>query len=88
MLATENLMKEHQLILKYIDLMERYMEISLNTHQNFILFEKAHYFTAFIHEFADDFHHAKEEIILFRYLEVPCVLAHCNPIPQMLNEHK
>jgi len=87
MLVTENLMKEHQLILKYVDLMERYAEFSLKNAQNSILFEKAHYFITFIHEFADDFHHAKEEEILFRYLEVPGVLTHCNPIPQMLNEH-
>jgi hemerythrin-like domain-containing protein len=87
MLATENLMKEHQLILKYVDLMERYAELSLKNAQNSMLFEKAHYFIAFIHEFADNFHHAKEENILFRYLEVPGVLTHCNPIPQMLNEH-
>jgi hemerythrin-like domain-containing protein len=87
MLATENLMKEHQLILKYVDLMERCAEFSLKNSQNSMLFEKAHHFIAFIHEFADDFHHAKEEQILFRYLEVPGVLTHCNPIPQMLNEH-
>jgi len=87
MLATEALMKEHQLILKYVDLMERYAEISLKNPQKFMLLEKAHDFIAFIHEFADDFHHAKEEEILFRYLEVPGVLTHCNPISQMLNEH-
>lgn len=87
MLATENLMKEHQLILKYIDLIERYAELSLVNAQHSILFEKAPYFVAFIHEFADDFHHAKEENIFFRYLGDPGVLTHCNPIPQMLNEH-
>ena len=87
MLVTENLMKEHQLILSYVDLMERYAEFSLKNAPDSMLFEKAHDFISFIHEFADDFHHAKEEEILFRYLEVPGVLTHCNPIPQMLNEH-
>jgi len=87
MLATENLMKEHQLILKYIDLMERYADLGLKDLSTSILFEKADYFIQFIHEFADHFHHAKEEEILFRYLEVPGVLTHCNPIPQMLLEH-
>lgn len=81
MLATENLMQEHQLILKYIELMERYITNPA------ILLAKANNFIAFIHEFADDFHHAKEEDILFRYLEAPNVLTHCNPIPQMLLEH-
>jgi hemerythrin-like domain-containing protein len=87
MLATENLMKEHQLILKYVDLMERYTEFGLKELNASILFEKAYYFIQFVHEFADHFHHAKEENILFRYLEVPGVLTHCNPVPQMLLEH-
>ena len=87
MLATENLMKEHQLILKYIDLMERYAELGLKDLNASVLVEKADYFIQFIHEFADHFHHAKEEDILFRYLEVPGVLTHCNPVPQMLSEH-
>ena len=87
MLATEDLMKEHQLILKYIDLMERYAEFDLKDLIAPILFEKANFFIQFIHEFADHFHHAKEEDILFRYLEVPGVLTHCNPVPQMLFEH-
>jgi hemerythrin-like domain-containing protein len=87
MLATENLMKEHQLILKYIDLMERYAELSINNAQSSMLLERTSCFIAFIHEFADNFHHAKEENILFRYLVVPGVLTHCNPIPQMLSEH-
>ena len=87
MLATENLMKEHQLILKYVDLMERYAEFGLKNLNGPFLFEKADCFIQFIHEFADDFHHAKEEDILFRYLGVPGVLTHCNPVPQMLFEH-
>ena len=87
MIAIENLMKEHQLILKYVDLMERYAEFGLKDLNSPFLFEKANCFIHFIHEFADHFHHAKEENILFRYLEVPGVLTHCNPVPQMLFEH-
>lgn len=87
MLVTENLMKEHQLILKYADLMERYAEFSLKNPGTSVLLEKAACFIEFIHEFADHFHHAKEEDILFRYLELPGVLTHCNPVPQMLIEH-
>ena len=88
MLVTENLMKEHQLILKYVDLMERYAEFSLKHPDTPVLLEKASCFIGFIHEFADHFHHAKEEDILFRYLGVPGVLTHCNPVPQMLMEHE
>jgi hemerythrin-like domain-containing protein len=61
MLVTEDLMKEHQLILKYVDLMERYAEFDLKNLSTPLLFEKADCFIRFIHEFADHFHHAKEE---------------------------
>jgi hemerythrin-like domain-containing protein len=88
MLGTEELMKEHQLILKYVGLMERYSEYSLKYPDALVLLENAAGFIAFIQEFADHFHHAKEEDILFRYLEVPGVLTHCNPVPQMLMEHE
>lgn len=87
MLTAENLMKEHQLILKYVDLMERYAAFSLKHPDRSVLLEQAAAFIAFIDEFADHFHHAKEEGILFRYLGVPGVLTHCNPVPQMLMEH-
>ncbi len=67
--------------------MERYVEFSLKHPDTHVLLEKAAGFIEFIHEFADHFHHAKEEDILFRYLGAPGVLTHCNPIPQMLMEH-
>ena len=83
MLVTENLMSEHQLILKYLELMEQ----TANQPDSAVLLANANHFIAFIHEFADDFHHAKEEDSLFRYLVAPDILTHCNPIPQMLLEH-
>ena len=46
MLATENLRKEHQLILKYIALMERYAEFCVNNAQCSMLLEKADSFEA------------------------------------------
>ena len=87
MLVTENLMKEHQLILKYVDLMERYAEFSLKHPDTSVLLKKAACFIGFIHDFADHFHYAKEEDVLFRYLGVSGVLTHCNPVPQMLMGH-
>lgn len=83
MSVTETLMNEHQLILNYIALMER----ATNHPDTAILLANGHHFIDFIHQFADNFHHAKEEDSLFRYLGVAGVLTHCNPIPQMLNEH-
>lgn len=83
MSVTEQLKNEHQLILKYISLMEQYA----NHTDSSLLLDNAKRFIAFIHDFADNFHHAKEEDVLFRYLALPNVLSHCNPIPQMLFEH-
>jgi hemerythrin-like domain-containing protein len=88
MSATAGLMKEHQLILKYVDLMERCAKLNGQNPNGSILFDQAGCFIDFIHEFADRFHHAKEENILFRYLGMPGVLTHCNPVPQMLHEHE
>ena len=41
----------------------------------------------FIREYADRFHHAKEEDILFKELCRPDAKMHCNPVEQMLYEH-
>lgn len=87
MAATSNLKKEHQLILQYMDLMERSVCWNLENPESRLLFENAGFFSEFIREFADAFHHVKEEDILFRYLALPGVLRHCDPIPQMLYEH-
>ncbi len=88
MQVTHDLMNEHQLILKYLDLMEQYIEFSQANRDENLLLEKAQDFTNFIEKFADAYHHAKEEDILFKYLQEPGVLSHCNPLPVMLNEHE
>lgn len=88
MQVTDELMKEHQLILKYLDLMERYVEFSKTSRRENILLEKAQDFISFIQQFADTYHHAKEEDVLFKYLQTPGVLTHCNPLPVMLSEHE
>ncbi|PCJ17701.1 MAG: cation-binding protein [Candidatus Cloacimonadota bacterium] len=81
--VSSRLMQEHQLILKYIDLLYRYVDSDKNN----LFLEKAPLFVQFIKEFADKYHHAKEENILFKALEEPGVLTHCNPVGQMLHEH-
>lgn len=88
MQVTRELMNEHQLILKYLDLMERYIEFSQTYNDEEILLEKAQTFISFIQRFADSYHHAKEEDILFKYLGTPGVLSHCNPLPIMLSDHE
>lgn len=81
-------MKEHQLILSTIELMERYAASDLEAQDRSVLFEKFQDFINFIQNFADKFHHAKEEDVLFKYMESGGALTHCNPLPQMLFEHE
>ena len=88
MQVTHELMNEHQLILKYLDLMERYIEFSQTNEDEDLLLEKARDFISFIQKFADSYHHAKEEDALFKYLQKPGVLSHCNPLPIMLSDHE
>ena len=88
MQVTQELKNEHQLILKYLDLIERYIEFSQTNKSENLLLEKAPDFISFIQKFADTYHHAKEEDILFKFLQAPGVLTHCNPLPVMLSEHE
>ncbi len=53
--------------------------------KEFFLFAKK--FIDFVREFTDDYHHSKEENVLFTALDEPGVLSHCNPVSQMLIEH-
>ncbi|MCJ8344151.1 hemerythrin domain-containing protein, partial [bacterium] len=81
---SNKLMKEHQLILKFIELSMRYAD---NPKCCELFLEKGPQFVQFIREYADDYHHAKEEQVLFRTLEESGTLVHCNPVGQMLHEH-
>ena len=79
----EALVAEHDIILAAIGNMERQVKASP---QDFLA--QAPAYIQFIQEFADAFHHGKEENILFKVIGEPGVLAHCNPVPQMFHEHK
>ncbi len=83
--VTNILSEEHQYILKVINAMLNeceQLEEGQELEKSF--FEKA---LDFIINYADNFHHAKEEDILFEKLTNDTVQMHCNPIPQMLYEH-
>ena len=82
---TDMLLKEHENILKFIDfLLEKceVMEKKKEIDRDF--FERA---IDFIRNYADKFHHAKEEDLLFKELCKDTVEMHCNPVEQMLYEH-
>lgn len=75
------LMSEHDNILEFADILEQNIE---KADENWL--KKA---IDFIRNYADKFHHAKEEDILFKEF-LKCVdegKAHCNPVEQMLFEH-
>ncbi len=84
---TKQLSEEHQNILKLTRILsERAGELSTGVPLDNVFFMEA---LKFIKGYADRFHHAKEEDILFKELcskEVENNM-HCNPVSQMLHEH-
>jgi len=82
----QKLMAEHQVILRGIDLLEHGAN-QLEQGENI----SADYFRAsidFIRNYADKYHHAKEEDILFVRLEQVGFSPQMGPVAVMLNEHK
>ena len=83
---TKILSDEHKNILKFIDILDKKCddaEECKGIDKEF--FKKA---IEFIRNYADKFHHAKEEDILFKELCSDEVELHCNPVEQMLHEHE
>ncbi|MCW0482299.1 hemerythrin domain-containing protein [Gaoshiqia sediminis] len=82
---TNELSKEHQYILKVIDAVmlecDRLVQ-GKDVDENF--FQRV---ISFIQNYADGYHHVKEEDILFKAMLRNMVNTHCNPIPVMLHEH-
>lgn len=83
--VTKILSAEHQNILKVIDVVLNECEQLDNGKAIDIQFFKN--VISFIKNYADGFHHVKEEDILFRYMVEGPGGMHCNPIPVMLHEH-
>jgi hemerythrin-like domain-containing protein len=82
---TKILSEEHQNILKIIGSLNKECgELESKREINKVFFEKV---IDFIRNYADKFHHAKEEGILFVELKKDSVELHCDPIEQMLYEH-
>lgn len=76
---------EHKNILLVIDrILKECNKIDSGGELDKAFFQKV---VGFIKNYADKFHHAKEEDILFMELNKDGVLEHCNPIGQMLHEH-
>lgn len=85
---TQKLMDEHQLILAYTRLLEGYIMALKEDSTRTVLSARLPDFIPFVREYADRYHHAKEENVLFKFMEKPGVLTHCNPLPQMNYEHE
>jgi len=82
---TQILSDEHQIILKTIDaVLRECTEIENGKTLKVEYFQKT---IDFIKNYADKFHHAKEEDILFKAMLENVENLHCNPIPVMLHEH-
>lgn len=83
--AMEYLIDEHVHILKVVDKAEgvcRELDDGAVLDKEFVKD-----FIDFIRNYADKFHHAKEEDMLFVEMQKPGVEMHCNPVEQMLVEH-
>ena len=82
---TQILSDEHKLILQALECIKKECTILEKTNKIDVeFFTKA---IDFIRNYADKFHHAKEEEILFVELCKDSVQMHCNPTGQMLYEH-
>ncbi len=81
---TKNLSKEHEYILKAIKLLVKKCG---NLEGEDIDNDFFNGICDFIKNYADGFHHAKEEDILFPELRKDDVKMHCDPTEQMLYEH-
>lgn len=82
---TQILSDEHQIILKVIDAVNtECSELEKGKALDIGFFHKT---IDFIKNYADKFHHAKEEDILFKAMLENVEHLHCNPIPVMLHEH-
>lgn len=82
---TTELLEEHQNILRVIDaVLEKCNQV-----ESGIPVESGYfaYVISFIKNYADGYHHRKEEDILFKAMLESVDCMHCNPIPVMLHEH-
>jgi len=85
MRPTEILMEEHQAILRLLEVLQKISEKLNNGNQVDVgTMEKA---VDFIRTFADKCHHAKEEYVLFKFMEERGMPRHGGPIGVMLMEH-
>ncbi|MCP5046038.1 MAG: cation-binding protein [bacterium] len=85
--VTALLVREHDLIEKYLKILERLAKQAIGNPNDEEVYQTAPRVLDFIREFADKIHHGKEEQVLFNRITQPGVLGHCNPVPQMLFEH-
>lgn len=86
MTLTSTLVEEHKLIKRMIDVLEKAANSLENGNEiNPIIFEQA---ADFIRNFADKFHHAKEEDILFKEMIKKGMPEKDSPIEAMLIEHE
>ncbi len=83
--VTQVLSEEHQNILKVINVvLEECEQLAYGKKLDKKFFNEV---IRFIKNYADGFHHIKEEDILFKTMLNNPENMHCNPIPVMLNEH-
>lgn len=83
---TSKLMEEHQLILRMIAVVEK--NAALTEKGQFTDWQFYHDTIDFIRQFADRFHHAKEEDVLFEILVENGMPRQHSPVAAMIMEHE
>jgi hemerythrin-like domain-containing protein len=84
--VTSILSDEHQTIMNVIEsILDECEQLESGKEINTSFFNDA---VLFITQFADGYHHAKEEDVLFKAMLNNLEQMHCNPIPVMLHEHE
>ncbi len=85
MKATETLMEEHEVIMRVLDALEQEVDWAREGKSSPEFFLDA---SDFIKGFAHGCHHAKEEGVLFKYMEAAGVPSEGGPIGVMLSDHE
>ena len=84
--VTNILTEEHNIIKEFISsALDKCLDIEKGGKLDLSYFIKA---VTFIKDYADKYHHSKEENILFQAMNECSDQLHCNPIPVMLYEHE
>ncbi len=84
---SKKLIIEHEIVTDYLNLMESLLQKKEGTRRDKFVRDNGATLVDFLQQYADKYHHAKEEGILFKYLDNPDAFNQNNPVYKMIYEH-